>query len=298
MWKWITGLAAILSFAGYTYLLLDEPEIPRSIMEAKYATPPSKFLALADGSRIHYRERGPRNAPTLILLHGFMGTLFVWEPWSNALSDRFRVISLDLPGHGLTGAVPSDDYSQAAMTDSVKAVADELGLTKFAIAGNSMGGAVAARFAEQYPERVSHLILIDAAGAWVSRRPRLHLTYFAAHTPVLERWLTHSVISRLPELGHMEGARRAMRAHLGLPDDTFVWDHVSTIKASTLILWGKNDRLIPVEIAHAWHKAISGSKLIVYPDAAHVSMVDVPKQSARDVRNFLNAHDRRLPDED
>lgn len=289
MWKWIAGLAAaaILSFVSYTYLLLDEPEIRRPVMEAKYATPPSKFLVLADGSRIHYRERGPHNAPALILLHGFMGTLFVWEPWSQALSDRFRVISLDLPGHGLTGAVPQDDYSQAAMTDCVKAVADKLGLAKFAIAGNSMGGAVAARFAEQHPERVTHLILIDAAGAWISRRPRLHLTYFAVHTPVLERWLTHAVISRLPDLARMEGSRRAMRTHLGLPDDTFVWDHVGAIKAPTLVLWGRNDRLIPVEVAEAWHKAIPGSQFIIYPGAAHVSMADVPVQSARDVRGFL-----------
>jgi pimeloyl-ACP methyl ester carboxylesterase len=289
MWKWIAGMAvaAILSFVGYTYLLLDEPEVPRSLMEAKYATPPSKFLVLPDGRRIHYRERGPRNAPALVLLHGFMGTLFVWEPWSHALSDGFRVISLDLPGHGLTGAVPGDDYSQAAMTDCVKAVADKLGLAKFAVAGNSMGGAVAARFAERYPERVSHLILIDAAGAWINRRPRLHLTYFAVHTPVLDRWVTHAVISRLPDLGRMEGSRRALRAHLGLPDDTFVWDHVNAIRAPTLILWGRKDRLIPLEAADAWHKAISGSKLIIYPDAAHVSMADVPAQSARDVRDFL-----------
>lgn len=289
MWKWIAGMAvaAILSFVSYTYLLLDAPEIPRAVMEAKYATPPSKFLVLADGSRIHYRERGPRNAPALILLHGFMGTLFVWEPWSQALSDRFRVISLDLPGHGLTGGVPADDYSQAAMTDCVKAVADKLGLAKFAIAGNSMGGAVAARFAEQYPERVTHLILIDAAGAWIDKRPRLHPTYFAAHTPVLDRWMTHAVTARLPELGQMEGTRRAMRAHLGLPDDTFVWDHVSAIKAPTLILWGGNDRVIPMVVARAWHKAIPGSKLIIYSGAAHVSMADAPLQSARDVGDFL-----------
>jgi len=289
MAKWIIGgIVAVLVLAcGISEVVFSEPEIPRAVLKAKYASPPSKFVVLADGTRVHYRDRGPRNAPVLLLLHGFSGTLFVWEPWSRALSDRLRVVSLDLPGHGLTGAVPSDDYSQSAMAECVEAFADKLGITRFAIAGNSMGGGVAARFAELHPDRVTHLILIDAAGARTDTRPRLHLAYMAAYTPVVDKIFLHGVLGRLPDLARMKGTPRALLAHFRLPDDTYVWDHVGAVKAPTLILWGKDDNTIPLPAAHAWQRAIPGSRLIVYPGAGHVSMADEPVKSAADVRAFL-----------
>ena len=291
MAKWIVGgiVAALVLGLGVAEVVFSIPEIPRAMLEAKYATPPSKFIVLADGTRVHYRDRGPRDAPVLLLLHGFAGTLFVWEPWSRALSDRFRVISVDLPGHGLTGAVPSGDYSQGAMADCVKAFADKLDIAKFAIAGNSMGGGVAARFTELHPDRVTHLILIDAAGAQTETRPRLHLAYMAAYTPGVDKVFLHVVLGRLPELARMKGTPRAMLAHFRLPDDSYVWDHVKAIKAPTLILWGQNDNTIPLAGAHAWQRAIPGSRLIVYPGAGHVSMADQPAKSADDVRVFLNS---------
>ena len=292
MWRWLAGgIAAFAALAAVALWAISEPEVPRAVLEAKYATPPSQFLVLADGTRLHYRDRGPRDGPVLIVLHGFSGSLFIWESWSRALSDRFRVISLDLPGHGLTGAVPSGDYSQGAMVQSVKAVADRLGLDRFALAGVSMGGGVAARFAELYPKRVSHLILIDAAGARTSTRPRLHLSTMAANLPVIDRFFLYAVMKRMPELAHMEGSPQAILEHFRLADDTYVWNHVGAIKAPVLILWGGNDQVIPIAGAYAWHNAIPGSKLIVYPGAGHVSMADAP-QSARDVREFLGTEPR------
>ncbi|MDE2181971.1 MAG: alpha/beta hydrolase [Alphaproteobacteria bacterium] len=343
MTRWIAGgtAAVVVAFVAITYLGIHDREIPRAALEAKYATPPSQFAVLADGTRVHYRDRGPRDAPVLVLLHGFSGSLFVWETWSvelsqpladaprNATHSRpgdlelqggsyvlmetaagnhgtgsieqqmveafenaraflsgYRVISLDLPGHGLTGAVPSGDYSQAAMTEMLKQFADRLGLKRFALAGNSMGGGVAARFAETYPDRVTHLILIDADGARTGTRPRLHLARLAAWTPLIDRWFLHALWSRTTELSHMQGTSRAMLAHFRLPDDPYVWLHAKQIRAPTLILWGGEDHTIPVASAYAWQKAIPGSKLIVYPHAQHVSMVDAPN-SARDVRAFL-----------
>src|SRR4029079_1290764 len=104
-------LVVIAGLLGFGYLNFTAPDIPRGILEAKYATPPSQFVTLPDGARVHYRIRGKADAPLLVLLHGSNASLFTWEPWSKNLSDQFRVVSLDLPGHGLTGAVPSHDYS-------------------------------------------------------------------------------------------------------------------------------------------------------------------------------------------
>ncbi len=110
----------LLGVALYVY---SAPDIPRAALEAKYATPPSQFVELtypstlpdASGTpasptaRAHYRIRGPQNAPVLLLLHGSNASLFTWEPWSKTLSDQFRVVSVDLPGHGLTGATANRD---------------------------------------------------------------------------------------------------------------------------------------------------------------------------------------------
>lgn len=290
MMKWIATIIA--AFVAITFACTSDREIPRAVLETEYAAPPSQFVTLNDGARVHFRDRGPRDAPVLILLHGFSGSLFVWEKWSVALSqpaDRqraYRVIALDLPGNGLTGAVPSGDYSQAAMTELLKRFADKLGLQRFALAGNSMGGAVAARFAERYPARVTHLILIDAAGAQTSTRPRLHAAWWAASTPLIDRWFLHLLLGQLNELSRMQGTPQTLLARFRLPDDDYVWQHVTAIKAPTLILWGEADHTIPVASAYAWQKAIPGAKLVIYPHAGHVSMVDAP-QSVEDVRVFL-----------
>src|SRR6516165_4407991 len=79
------------------FFYFSEADIPRATLEAKYATPPSQFVLLPDGARAHYRDRGPRDASVLVLIHGSDASLFTWEPWSKNLSDKFRVISLDLP---------------------------------------------------------------------------------------------------------------------------------------------------------------------------------------------------------
>ena len=302
------GLVVLLAMIfGAAIYASFEPDILRPVLEARYGTPPSQFVNLPDGTRVHYRVRGPADAPTIVLLHGFMGSLFAWEKWSGLLSPHFRVITIDLPGHGLTGAVPSNDYSQGAMAVFVKAFADQMHLGRFTIAGNSMGGDVAAHFAELYPERVRALVLVDAAGAQTETRPRRNLIGMAARLPLLSDLAPHvppcwifPVGPRRPVAGsrcgsdptwafaRMPGARAAMLAHYRLPADGYVWQHVKAIKAPTLILWGRDDHTIPVASAYAWQGAITGSKLVIYPHAGHLLMLDAPTQSASDVSAFLS----------
>ncbi|MGD0797103.1 MAG: alpha/beta fold hydrolase [Acidobacteriaceae bacterium] len=186
----ISALAGLIALGGLFYHFSD-PDIPRATLEAKYATPPSQFLQLADGARAHVRDRGPRDAPVLVLLHGNGSSLFTWEPWANRLDDRFRVVTMDLPGDGLTGAVPFGDYTQGGMVEFVKEVTDKLELGSFAIGGHSMGGGVAARFAETYPDRITHLILIDATGLPSQPPPKAPLVFRVLRAPVLNEVLLH-----------------------------------------------------------------------------------------------------------
>ena len=306
----LAALAAVAVVLGGTYFLLSQPDIPRRVLEAKYLAPPSQLVVLSDGARVHYRERGPRDAPVLVLLHGSNSSLLDWEPWSNILSDKFRVVTVDLPGHGLTGAVPNGDYSESGMAAFVNAFADKLGLGRFAIGGNSMGGGIAARFTEMYPQRVDHLILVDAMGMKSGSGDRLPLAFRLARKPILNRLLlrvtprsmvveglndaivrkavlTDAMIDEYWDFARMEGTRQATVARFQLPEDFYVSEHVGAIKVPTLILWGEEDHLIPVAAAHAWAKAIPGSKLIIYPATGHLPMEEVAGESASDVRTFL-----------
>jgi pimeloyl-ACP methyl ester carboxylesterase len=328
MRRFVTILLVIVAVLAVAFWYLSTPDIPRRTLEAEYAMPPSQFTDVAYASslpgapssavpaRAHFRDRGPKNAPALLLLHGSNASFLTWEPWSRALSNQFRVISVDLPGHGLTGAVPNRDYSQEGMVRFVDALTHRLRLPKFALGGNSMGGGVAARYAEEHPDRLTALILVDAGGMPTKQGDKIPLAFQIARTPVLNQLvlyitprslaeeglnkailhkeiITPAMIDSYWQFARMEGTRQATLERFSVPWDTFVRDHIRAITMPTLILWGQEDGLIPVEAAHEFHKAIPRSKLIVYPKTGHIPMEEVAAQSAADVRAFLTAQTPR-----
>ncbi len=312
MRAFLIGVVVVIAALVGAFFYFSTPDIPRDALIAKYGAPPSQFMVLPDGARVHYRDQGPRNAPALVLVHGSNASLFTWVPWVERLDTTFRVVTLDMPGHGLTGAVPSQDYSEQAMADVTGEVARHLGLARFAIGGNSMGGAVAAHFAEEHPEQVTQLILVDAGGMPSKEGDKIPLAFQLARVPVLNQVMLHvtprqlvveglndavvhkaiitdSMIDQYWDFARMEGTREATMRRFALRFDRFVVMHVREIRVPTLILWGEEDHLIPVEAAHAFARAIPGAKLIVYPATGHLPQEEVPDKSAGDVRSFLLA---------
>jgi pimeloyl-ACP methyl ester carboxylesterase len=157
-------VAAILVLLIVATVALWRPDIPYARLEAKYAAPSSKFVDLAGGVRLHYREDGDRAKPAVILVHGYGDSFATWDRWIADLSPDFRVLALDLPGHGLTQAPQDYAPSAGGYADVVVAFADRLGLSRYALAGNSMGGGVAWLVALRRPDRVGALVLMDASG--------------------------------------------------------------------------------------------------------------------------------------
>jgi pimeloyl-ACP methyl ester carboxylesterase len=159
----LTAVALIVVLAAVGWLALQRKDIPYDSLEAKYDSPASRYMELGGGLRVHYRDEGRHDGPTLVLLHGYSASLQVWEPWVKALADDYRVITLDLPGHGLTRT--GQDY--AAGREGYETVVDQvttrLGAKHFTLGGNSMGGGVAWRYATAHPERIDALVLVDAA---------------------------------------------------------------------------------------------------------------------------------------
>jgi pimeloyl-ACP methyl ester carboxylesterase len=161
----ILGLLVVIAA-----ILLYQGDLPAEVVDAKYSNESSQFLTLNNGTRVHYRDEGNRSGLPLVLIHGAMASLHTWEPWVEILGDTYRVISLDLPAHGLTGRVPDGIYGAQTFTSTINAVVDELDVERFVLGGNSMGGGATWRYTLAYPDRVIAMILVDSvpAGNWRS----------------------------------------------------------------------------------------------------------------------------------
>ncbi|MBU2066950.1 MAG: alpha/beta fold hydrolase, partial [Gammaproteobacteria bacterium] len=133
-------------------------------LKPRWALAPSQFVAI-DGMLVHLRDQGPRDDPSpIVLLHGTSASLHTWEGWVAVLQAKRRVISLDLPGFGLTGPFPDGDYRMAHYSAFLSHVLDQLQVPRAVVAGNSFGGQLAWQFALDHPQRVERLVLVDAAG--------------------------------------------------------------------------------------------------------------------------------------
>ena len=307
-WPLVTALVVLsliaLPMAFYT------PDIPAATLRAKYTTPASSFLTVEPGLSVHVRDEGPRDAPVLVLVHGSNASLQTWEPWVKRLSDRFRIISLDLPGHGLTGASPTRDYSPEGFVRVVHEVAAAKGLTRFAIAGNSMGGGVAWRYAAAHPEQVSGLILVDASGAPSKTKSDPPLAFKIARLPyvrdvaikflprsLIEKSLhqtlsvqsaiTPQMIDRYWELQLYPGNRDATVDRFAAGYTTAVPADLKAITMPVLILWGADDKLIPVDAAAWFSQVLPNARVTVYANVGHAPMEEAPDRSAADVATFL-----------
>jgi pimeloyl-ACP methyl ester carboxylesterase len=304
MRKFLIWTAVVLLALGAALATGVRRDLPAAELEARYAPPPSRFLEV-DGMRVHYRDEG--QGPPLLLLHGSNAALFTWEGWTRELSGRFRVISLDLPGHGLTGPDPKGRYSASDMARFLEAFRARLGLERFHLAGNSMGGSVAWHYALLFPERVERLVLVDPGGhprdepsPLVFRLMRMPVVgeLLSQVTPrmVVEKNLravyadpskvTEAQVERYHALLLREGNRKASRERMRLDGDD-LWKRLKELRQPTLILWGEKDTWILPKYAHRFAELIPQSRLVLYPDLGHVPMEEDPVRTAADVSRFL-----------
>lgn len=267
------------------------PDKPVSALIARWAPPPSQFIEV-EGMQVHMRDEGPRDDPMpIVLLHGTSASLHTWDGWVKSLSGQHRVIRFDLPAFGLTGPHPNNDYSIAAYVHFAGAVVDKLSVKQFVLAGNSLGGQIAWATALALPQRVSRLVLVDAAG-YPFQSASVPIGFRIARIPGLRVLMEHvlprgvidssvrnvygdpskvkaELIDRYYDLTLRAGNRQALAYRLdqGMSGDEA---HIKELKVPTLILWGAKDNLIPVDNAHRFAADIQGSKLVVFNELGHV----------------------------
>ncbi len=242
---------------------------------------------LSPGFTVHLRDEGPRDAPALLLLHGSNASLHTWEPWVERLSGDYRIITLDLQGHGLTGPTPTGCYTGTCMAETVEAVRAHLGLERMAIGGNSMGGGVAIRYALAHPERVTALILVDSAGARIDsgRRPPIGFRTSVKTAATPEK------VDRYWELLRYPGNRRATIERFSAPREPLTPDGLKPLdEIPTLILWGREDQLFPPSAAEWFKQAIPSADLVILDGVGHIPQEEAPDESAGAVKAFMMRH--------
>jgi pimeloyl-ACP methyl ester carboxylesterase len=285
------------------------PDRPVQELKARWAPSPSVFLDVA-GMQIHVRDEGPRDDPSpIVLIHGTSASLHTWEGWAQALKGRRRVIRFDLPGFGLTGPAPDGRYTIESYVQVTAAVLDKLGVKRFVIGGNSLGGNVAWASALALPGRVEKLILVDAGG-YPFTSTSVPIGFRLARLPVVNRLLgsllsrrlietsvknvygdpgkvTPELVDRYYELTLREGNRRALMQRFEQSDFGAQAHRIRDLKLPTLILWGGRDRLIPPANAERFQRDIAGSERVMFDDLGHVPQEEDPARTVAVVRRFL-----------
>jgi pimeloyl-ACP methyl ester carboxylesterase len=312
----LVGLAVVVLAGGY--FALKRPDIPYETLAARYENSASRYVDLPSGVRMHYRDQG--QGPTLLLIHGFSASLHTWEPWverlatgENRISD-YRVISIDLPGHGLTRAPADYEASIDAFRDVVAEFVQSQNLQRFALAGSSMGGNVAWEYALAHPDQVEALILVDASG-WQETRAE-----FANDPPVFKLIRNPVIGPLLRDLDSTRLIRQGLEASFGDPaivDDAMVTrytelsrapghrdillqmtlgfrtrnfataERLAPLQMPVLILSGDQDRIVPVNHARQFNEAISGSNLTLFEGIGHIPQEEAADDSAMAVHEFL-----------
>jgi len=280
-------------------------DLPPEAIDSKYTNADSRFIEVG-GIMAHCQMTG--QGQPIILLHDAQSSLLTWSVWAKSLSDKYRVICVDLPGFGLTGPHPRGSYSAFMYVDFLDSLSEKLELNKFSLAGNGLGAQIAWQFAAEKPGKIDKLILLAPTGFEEKSKSLVNLM---ASTPVLNRVLwtitprsiirifleevyaddslvTDSLVNTHFELFLRTGNRKAFTDRASVRDNRPpVLELIKKITAPTLILWGAEDSRISPEFAYEFHQRMKTSDLRIYPNTGHWPQEENPLKTSADVRDFL-----------
>ena len=316
----ISVLCLLGAFAViFAFIRMAFQESDRTVTELseRWAAAPSQFIEI-NGMQVHVRDEGPKSDPMpLILLHGTSASLHTWDGWvfhlQNLLQgqkqEHRRIIRFDMPAFGLTGPHPKGDYRIESYAKTVVAVMDALNVKRAIIAGNSLGGYVAWGTAVFYPERVAKLILVDASGLPFQAKS-VPLGFKIASNPLLHSLLgdifprsvvqtsvenvysdssrvTADLVDRYFELTLRQGNRDALAQRFVQTQSGVLADRLAEISQPTLILWGRDDNLIPLELGHQFKQLIADSRLQIFDGLGHVPHEEGPLETVSSIVSFI-----------
>ncbi len=309
--KVVRFLRNIIGVLLVVFLLLlgvfFQPDKSLEELTPTYTNHQSRFISLY-GMNVHYRDEGVKNdSIPLVLIHGTSSSLHTFEKMIDSLRNHRRVITLDLPGFGLTGPNEENYYSYNYYTQFLGAFLKFIDVSVCDIGGNSLGGGIAWYYTVAHPTKVRKLILIDPTG-YPTVNTKGALGFKLAATPVLNNLIqyitprsiikqsledvfynkelvTEKLIDRFHDLAIRKGNRKALIS-LFNHRKKLDYQKIATITCPTLIIWGDKDQLIPVSNAYLFEKNIKGSKLIILQDIGHCPNEEVPYIVSELILNF------------
>jgi pimeloyl-ACP methyl ester carboxylesterase len=311
------GLKALLILTSIVIigvvLFFGQRDIPLEELKLKYANAASSFIPV-NGMEVQYRDEGKQtDSIPIVLIHGTGSSLHTFDVWADALKKTNRVVRMDLPAYGLTGPFPDANYSMGHYTSFITDFLTALGIKKCVLAGNSLGGQIAWNFTLKEPSMVEKLILIDAAG-YPKNSKSEPIAFKLSKLPVLNKLLIHVtprflvrasvenvyfdtskvtdvLVDRYFELTLREGNRQAFVDRLNTSIDSATYTQIKNVQQPTLILWGANDMLIPLENGYKFKKELPNNSMVILHDTGHTPMEERPVESLKPVVDFLKSID-------
>ncbi len=301
----ITILALVAVSLAAAIFWAWTPDLPRGELEAKYLEQPGDLVDVG-GMRLHVRDRGSRDAPAVIMIHGTASHLQSWDDWATGLQGRFRVVRLDLPGHGLSEPDATGNYSDERSVELLTGLMDRLGIERASLIGSSLGGRIAWKFAATRPDRTAKLVLVSpdgfaSPGFEYGKAPEVPASLSLMKHFLPKRLLRPQLAAAYADGGRMSGAilqryhdlmrapgnREAllerMRQTVLQPPEPYL----EKITAPTLLVWGEQDRMIPVSNAQDYLRVMPNAELVSFPDLGHVPQEEAPEKSLEPVKAFL-----------
>ena len=261
------------------------------------------------GLEIAYERVG--EGPPLVFAHGAASDARLWRPQLAALADEFTVVAWDEPGAGRSSDLPAQ-FGLADYAGCLAALIEALALGPAHVAGISWGGTVVQELYRHHPELVATLVLVDTYAGWKGSLPpeevraRVTGTYRALAVPAeefdparaLPGWFAGDPPAEfMPLLEEMAADVRpeSMRTALRVMSEADQRDLLPRISVPTLLIWGELDARSPLSVARQFEQAIPDTKLVVIPDAGHVSNLEQPELFNDTIREFCRAHTPRSP---
>ena len=307
---WIVGATA-LAVAGKLLTRPSDADWNKN-RDVVFHSSHSQFVDV-DGVRVHYQEAGQRAAPALVLIHGFASSTLVWSKVFLALAEEgYRVIAVDMLGYGYSAKPRNGEYTIAGQAKLLTRLLDCLGIKRAIFVGSSYGGAVAATCALDYADRVKKLILVGTVN---NNRPLAFKLMRVFGSPVFGDVVSPLLIGsrrllrrrmkrvydrhawvldeRRVEARHLPlraaGTQRAIVRTVRRWDAERISRDAHLIRQPTLLLWGENDREIPLADGERLHAEIPGSRLIVFLNCGHLPHEEYPEAFTNVVIDFCKA---------
>ena len=256
----------------------------------------------------HYLEGGPQDAEVVLLLHGFGGDKDNWTRFSRFLTGNYRVIAPDLPGFGESARHPDWDYSLPPQRERVNGFADALRLERFHIAGNSMGGHLAALYTHEYPGQVLSMALFNNSGVDAPDESDLlralargenplvvdsvedfdELIAFVAYKQPFVPWPVKGVFAQRA-LDHAE-FNRIIFEFLKNDRSSVLEPLLADIENPVLILWGEHDRTLDVSSIEVMRPLLPQAEIVIMKDTGHAPMIERPAETAAHYLEFVDKH--------